>query len=426
MSPLQILTPRGVTFFVLGPVTSLAGMVLGYPDLTRIGILLAVLPFLALLTARRRPPQLAVSRAVQPLRLHPDQPGLVQTRIQNVGSHRTPLYLAAEHVDVHLGDRPRFVLQTLARGEHRIVKFQVRSQTRGAYLVGPVSLRQRDPFGLTYVAVRLSSTTEVLVLPAVYDLAGPRRQATGRGNEGEQPQMVALRGEDDVSIRSYREGDELRRVHWPATAHRGELMVRQEDRPARRRAVLILDARQVAHGPVRGTSASFEYAISALASVAAVLLAEGYVVHLLTPHTVREGTAAAPMTLATALDILARSQRVEESGFEAIAAAAHSFTAGGVLAVAAVVGQDADQLRQLAAIREHGAPAMGFVLDHQAFNGRSSSGSDSRRRRPESTSGEPTTILGEAGWACAMCRPETPMAQAWQSMQRNGSKAVVR
>ncbi|MGB3186708.1 MAG: DUF58 domain-containing protein [Ornithinimicrobium sp.] len=426
MAAFGILTPRGAAFLILGLVTTLAGMVLGYPDTTRIGILLAVLPFLAMLTARRRSPQLAVNREVNPSRLAPDQPGTVVTSIQNVGPRRTPLYLGAERVDVHLGDRPRFVLPPLARGERRLVKFQLRSQTRGAYPLGPVSLRQRDPFGLTYVAVRLSSSTEVLVLPRVHDLAGPRRRATGRGNEGELPQMVALHGEDDVSIRSYRQGDELRRVHWPATAHRGELMVRQEDRPARRRAVLILDARQVAHGPSRGTSMSFEYCVSALASVASVLLAQGYVIHLLTPQTLREGTAAAPMTQATALDVLARSVRVPDSGFEAIAGVAHSFTAGGVLAVAAVVGRDADQLRQLAAIREHGSAAMAFLLDHEAFTGGIPGRPAGAARGASLGSADPSAILGEAGWSCARCGPETPIPDAWDTIQRGRFSAGQR
>ncbi|MGB5951462.1 MAG: DUF58 domain-containing protein [Ornithinimicrobium sp.] len=419
MSPLQILTPRGSAFIILGLLTSLAGTILGYPDLTRIGILLAVLPLLALLTARRRPPELAVTRAVVPHRLQPDQPATVHTKIHNVGARRTPLYLAAEHVDVHLGDQPRFVLSPLASGEPRTVVYQVRSQARGAYLLGPVSLRQRDPFGLTYVAVRLSTTTEVLVLPRVYDVRGPRRRATGRGNEGEQPHMLALSGEDDVSIRSYRQGDELRRVHWPATAHRGELMVRQEDRPARRRAVLILDARQSAHGTPRSTSPSFEYAISALASVASALIFHGYVVHLLTPSTVRDGTATTPITVASLLDLLARTERSNESGFEAIAAAAHSFTAGGVLAVAAVVGRDAGQLRELAAIREHGSPAMAFVLDHDAFNG----GAEATRKSgpPASEHKNPSTILGEAGWSCATCDPQTDIRSAWGQMLNSRS-----
>lgn len=165
MNPLSILTPRGGTFFVLGLGTVLAGIALGYPDVTRIGIVLTLLPILALALARGGAPRIAVSRTVSPHRLQPDEPGVVEASFRNVGTRRTPLYLAQETIDVHLGDQPRFVLHPLDRGQARRLRYQVRSSTRGAYRLGPLSLRQRDPFGLTYVAVRLSSTTEVVVLP---------------------------------------------------------------------------------------------------------------------------------------------------------------------------------------------------------------------------------------------------------------------
>ena len=51
-----------------------------------------------------------------------------------------------------------------------------------------------------------------------------------------------------MTIREYRDGDDLRRIHWPATARTGDLMVRQEDRPAKRRAVVLLDPAPGAHG----------------------------------------------------------------------------------------------------------------------------------------------------------------------------------
>ncbi len=404
---------------MLGLCTVLAGIALGYPDITRVGIVLTLLPILALAIARGGAPQLAVSRTVAPTRLQPDQPGIVEASFRNVGTRRTPLYLAQEQLDVHLGDQPRFVLHPLERGQHRTLRYNVRSSTRGAYRLGPLSLRQRDPFGLTYVVVRLSSTTEVVVLPRVVDLTGRGSAAQGRGSEGERPQMVALHGEDDVSIRNYRDGDELRRVHWPATAHRGELMVRQEDRPARRRAVLILDSRSSAHGRAPLPSESFEYAISALASVARALLLQGYVVHLLSTQTVSEGTASQPMELDTLLDTLARAQRDDDLSLEGVAGPAHTFTSGGVLAVAALVGHDAEEMRHLAAIREHGSTAIAFVMDRSSFEGRAGgrtldidSDSTAAPVAAAPTSG-PAQVLNEAGWATMACTPEVGINSAW-------------
>ncbi len=58
---------------------------------------------------------------------------------------------------------------------------------------------------------------------------------------------AAAAGEDDVIPRAYRDGDELRRVHWRSTARYGELMVRREEQRWRNRAMLLLDTRRGAH-----------------------------------------------------------------------------------------------------------------------------------------------------------------------------------
>ncbi|OLP72781.1 hypothetical protein BJM39_09955 [Salmonella enterica subsp. enterica serovar Javiana] len=119
---------------------------------------------------------------------------------------------------------------------------------RGRHRLGPLGVRLRDPFGLSTRVAAISGSSDILVLPRILPLGGGQPPGSGVGAEGAIPHMVALHGEDDVSIRSYRDGDDLRRIHWPATAKTGELMVRQEDRPARRRA-----ARECpGNGPFRG------------------------------------------------------------------------------------------------------------------------------------------------------------------------------
>lgn len=403
-SPWAMLTSRGRVFLVLGLVTGAAGVLLGYEDVTRIGVLLAALPVLALLLMPRRTPRIQVRREVDPMRLVPDERGAVETRFVNVGRRPTPIYLGEEHLDYQLGDRPRFVMPRMQPGEERRLRYAVRSRHRGAYPLGPVVLRQRDPFGLTFLTLQLSSRSEVLVLPRTHHLGEGRVRGTSRGSEGEMPQMVALHGEDDVSIRTYRDGDELRRVHWPATAHRGELMVRQEDRPARRRALLLLDSRTHAH-PGTGVRASYEWGVSAIASVARHLAAQGFVIHLLTDSTVREGTAEHPVELDSALTILARATPVSDSRLERLAAVASPFTAGGVLVVAAVVAMDDHDLRALASIRQPGSRALAFVLDPLRFGA-------TRARR----GGDPAGVLAQAGWRTVACGPHTEIPQAWTAL----------
>lgn len=402
-SPWGLLTSRGKVFLLGGLVVAVAGIFLGYEDVTRIGILIGVLPILALLLLPRRTPRLQVRREIEPRRLTPDERGAVQVQFTNVGTRPSAFYLAEEHLDYQLGDRPRFVLPRMQPGEERRLRYAVRSRHRGAFPLGPILLRQRDPFGLTFLSLQLSSRSEVLVLPRVWSLGEGRVRGSARGSEGEMPQMVALHGEDDVSIRSYRDGDELRRVHWPATAHRGELMVRQEDRPARRRVVLILDSRASAH-PGSGVRPSFEWAVSAIATVANHLAAQGFVVHLLTDATLRDGLAEHPVDIDVALETLARAQPESDSRLDRLAAVAGPFTAGGVLVVAAVVAHDELDLRTLAAIRQPGSRALALVLDPARFGG--------DRPRDEA----PTAAMADAGWRSVVCGAQTEIPLAWASL----------
>ncbi|WP_228386850.1 DUF58 domain-containing protein [Ornithinicoccus halotolerans] len=421
----QVLTPRGRLFLTLGGLTVLIGTVLGYPDVTRVGALLLVLPLLVLLWLHRRTPTLRVERALNPPRLVPDQPGTIELTVTNTGRSSTPLYLAEEHLDYALGDRPRFLLPRLVPGERETLDYAVRSRHRGAYPLGPLTLRLRDPFGLTYLAVQLPETAELLVLPQVWPLAAAPPGGQGRGTEGELPQMVALHGEDDVSIRQWREGDELRRVHWPATAHRGELMVRQEDQPSRRRAVLLLDCRAGAY-PGHGLHPSFEWAVSALASVARHLVADGYVVHLLTDDTVRDGTAGTPMELPALLERLARVQPHGQSGLEPLAAAAHTFTSGGVLLVAAVSAYGEGDLRDLAAVHDPGTTALAMVIDRDAWSPvreEQEEVAGSAVRGPGPRTGGSTwsrgllRVLAETGWRTTLAGPHDTVRGAWEQLR---------
>lgn len=413
-----VLTNRGQAFLGLGALVALAGVVLGYRDVTRVGVLLVILPLLALLLIRPTPPSIRVQRAVTPARLNPDQSGQVEVLFGNVGTRATSLYLAEEQFDYALGDRPRFLLPRLVPGETRRLHYTVRSRHRGAFQVGPITLRRRDPFGLAHVAMQLPQTVELLVLPFVWDLGDRRVVGQGRGTEGELPQMVSLHGEDDVSIRQYRDGDELRRVHWPATAHRGEIMVRQEDRPARRRAVLVLDSRAGAH-PGTGYQVSFEWAVSAIASLARHLVKDGFVIHLLTHRTVEDGTAGMQISLPDALATLARANPDQDTSLEPLAAAAHSFTSGGVLLIAAVVAHDKTELAHLAAVREPGSAAMAMVLDPNDFRAGGSGA-------PEKAAAlRHTAVLNQAGWQTVLVGADDSVPAAWNQLRASRRTGVM-
>ena len=216
------LTTRGAAFAGSGVVLVAAGILLGQHDVTRVGILLLALTAFALVLVRRHGLHLDVVRTATPSRVAIDERAVVTVRIRNVEPTPSPVVMAEESIDYALGDRPRFVLPSLRSGDVQEVQYTVRSHTRGVHRIGPLGVRVRDPFGLTLRTAAVSGDAEVVVLPKVVPLPHGRSLGSGIGSEGSIPHMVALHGEDDQTVREYRDGDDLRRIHWPATARTGE------------------------------------------------------------------------------------------------------------------------------------------------------------------------------------------------------------
>src|SRR5258706_486762 len=144
-----------------------------------------------------------------------------------------------------------------------------------------MEIRIADAFGLVELGRSFSSRTTLVVTPKVVPL--PRAVVSGSwlGDGDGRARAAAAAGEDDVVPRAYRDGDELRRVHWRSTARYGELMVRREEQQWRNRVLLLLDTRRAAHVG-SGATSSFEFAVSAAASIGTHLAREGLEGQLIT------------------------------------------------------------------------------------------------------------------------------------------------
>ncbi len=412
----DFLTTRGKAFLAAGVVMLLAGLALGVLDLTRIGVLAMTLPLIAAALTRRHRLALVVDRQVMPARVHIDEPCLVTLAVENPDRQRTPLIMAEEFVDYPLGDRPRFVIPSMREGERRVMRYTVRSHTRGRHRLGPLGIRVRDPFGLTTRTAAHTGHIEIIVLPRVVPLSAARAKGSELGAEGNIPHMVALHGEDDVSIREYRDGDDLRRIHWPATARTGELMVRQEDRPATRRATVLLDTRASGHQG-HGASATFEWSVTAAASVVSHLLDLGYAVHLLTAQPRSEAHVHQDVDLDSALDTLAEAAPTRDESFTDVLRSASVVTASGGLVVAITSAMDEESARSMSALRQPGSNALAFVME------------PARTRRASSQqgldrAGATTAALLGAGWSVLQVTPDQPIGDAWRRLT-GGERLVV-
>jgi uncharacterized protein (DUF58 family) len=98
---------------------------------------------------------------------------------------------------------------------------------RGLYTLGPTRLRTGDPFGIYTLTMYDHHSDTILVTPPLLPMAQIRIVPGGWAGDQRRRRGALEREISDAGLRNYFPGDSLRRVHWPASAHYDQLIVRQ-------------------------------------------------------------------------------------------------------------------------------------------------------------------------------------------------------
>jgi len=446
-SVLAWFTVRGASFLTAGIVGLIAALILGSDPMISVGAMLICLPLFSALTARRARYQLRCARTIVPSRVAPGQPAKVTVRLENVSRISTGLLLAEETIPYSLGARPRYVVNGIERGGSREVSYQLRSDVRGKFSVGPMRIRIADVFGLVELTANFASQNTLTVTPKVVPLASASVKGSWSSDGDGRTRMTAAAGDDDVIPRAYRNGDELRRVHWRSTARYGELMVRREEQRWQDRAVLILDSRRSAHTG-SGPSSSFEFAVSAAASIGVHLARQGLDGHLLTDGGPLAGSSMFEDVLLDALSVVNQSRNHDFARMNA----ALTTIEGGLLVL--IAGRlSTDQAREIAASRREGRQGIALLLATSTWAGQpdrsvnrqpaanmtedagglhaaqsaspqaeANGAAIPSRAQAETAAAE--AVLRAAGWRVTTVDATTPLAVAWQRLPRVGSYAA--
>jgi uncharacterized protein (DUF58 family) len=413
------LTTRGRAFLAAGGATLVCALLLGYDELVRVGALLVLLPLATVFFVGRSRYRLGLVRSMSPSQVSAGQQATVQLDLSNDGRMPTGLLLLEEQVPVVLGTRPRFVVDRMGPRWTRTVTYDVRSDVRGRFDVGPMEVRLRDPFGLVQVDRTFQSTSTLVVTPPVLALPPIPLSGAWTGAGDNRPRAFASGSAEDVTVREYRRGDDLRRVHWRSSAHAGELMVRREEQPWQSRATLFLDNRTCAH---RGTGAasSLERAVTVAASVAVHLVQRGFSVRLVTArgedrNSLWHEHGAMSAETAPLLESLAVLAATTDPHIDSrwLPEAGHS----GLL-VAVLGDLDDRDTAALVRMRHSAAGAMAVVLDVPAW-GRGPAeevGSTARHTR----------WLAAHGWRSVQVGPDDALPAVWQELGVAGRTVTSR
>jgi uncharacterized protein (DUF58 family) len=405
------LTTRGRAFLAAGITALVCAVVIGQPALTRVGVLLVAIPLLTAYVVGRSRYRLALTRVVTPQLVAAGQPARVGLTLINEGRTPTGILLLEDQVPYALGTRPRFVLEGIGHGWRRHVTYQLRSDIRGRYSVGPMSVRVTDPFGMVELGRAFTTTIPLTVTPRTVPLPIIPLGGVWTGSGDNRPRAFATGSAEDVTVREYRRGDELRRVHWRSSARVGELMVRREEQPWQSRATLVLDNRLSAHRG-QGAASSLEAAVSAAASIAVHLCQRGYSVRLVTATGEEPGSGwhsrEAEMNSGPLMESLAVLQATRSYRFDTgwLADPAQASLVVGV--IGAVEEADGPVLRRM---RMHTTTAMALALDVAAWT------------PGAPASGDGVAALTAQGWRAVALRPTDRLDSAWQELGRSGRRA---
>lgn len=269
------LTLRGKGLIAVGLGLALGAVLSGQRDLLSVALVVILLPLVSFIVVSRAGFTLGCTRTVSSRHITVGETAEVTLLVENLGHHRTATMLLFDAVPASMGPPTRRIAPRLRPGEQRRIASTITPQHRGRFILGPLSVVALDPLGLVRVARSFRATDSVLVTPRVVPLSAGSPHAEHLGHGDATLAALAARGDDDVVPREYRVGDDLRRIHWRASARSGQMMVRREEQPWTRQVVIILDDRRTAHAG-SGPAASFELALSAVASIGVHLLRAGF------------------------------------------------------------------------------------------------------------------------------------------------------
>ena len=413
---LSALTTRGRAFLAAGGTAFLCALFLGHDELVRVGALLIVLPLATAWFLGRSRYRLGLVRSITPTQVAAGQQARVQLDLTNDGRMPTGLLLLEDQIPYVLGTRPRFVVDKMGPKWKRSVGYLVRSDVRGKFDVGPMKVRLSDPFGLIELERTFRTRSTLVVTPRVVPLPVVPLSGVWTGSGDNRPRAFASGSAEDVTVREYHRGDDLRRVHWRSSAHAGELMVRREEQPWQSRATVFVDNRKIAH---RGTGAasSLEQAVSLAASIAVHLVQRGFSVRLVTASGPdQSGTwhengarAAEAAPLLEQLAVLTDTTH-PHLDLRWLQDAGHS----GLLI--AVLGDVAEHDKPVLTRMRHSASgALAVALDVPAWARGSSAGALSTTQH--------TAWLGSHGWRAVSAGPADPFPAVWQELGTSGRTA---
>ena len=257
------------------------GLLAGIPALVAFALAALLVVGIAWNTARQRLSGLRVSRRAAGSAFE-DEEVRVEVALENRGRAPVSLVEVGDAFGAALADRKALLDPgPLPPGRrHRLAYRTVCSRLWGAYLVGPLTVSVSDPLGLFTPRRVLPDVRPFDLFPRVHPVGGLERLGSRSSFVAADP-TLARAGQSALyfGVRDFRAGDEVRRVHWPATARSSAPMVKQFEQDLSPYFTLFLDLTR-RHRAGTGQKSTLEYVVRTAASLLASAARRGDTVQL--------------------------------------------------------------------------------------------------------------------------------------------------
>lgn len=245
---------------------------------------------------------------------------------------------------------------------------------RGQYRLGPWTIRSSDPFGIFLITCTYPVSGDLIIHPPIHTqlpIPLPSGESSGRARTRRRASQATINA---AGVRDYQNNDPYRWIHWPTSARRDDLFVRQFDLDTAGDIWLLLDlhaASQLGDG-LDGTE---EHVVLLAASLAAHALQQNRPVGMVSygqrPFIVppARGTGQRWKLLRT----LALVKADGDNSLSRSLADLQQQVRRGAAAVILTPTAHADWLPALNALQQRGVRGTVILLDRPSFGGEGSS-----------------------------------------------------
>jgi uncharacterized protein (DUF58 family) len=240
------MNPGRVLVGLLFAIGILGSLVSGAPIYSRILYLSTLLLTVSWLWARLSLQGMKIVRQARSLRANVGDIFEEHFEVTNNGMLAC-LWVEVLNASLMPGAKGSRLLTGIGRHQKRSYVARTWLMRRGSFSLGPTALTSGDPFGLFKAQKQFPALDSLVVLPMLVEIASfPSPLGLLPGGKPISRKAIDVTPHAS-SVREYNPGDPLKRIHWPSTVRRGQLMVKEFDRDPQAEVWLFMDAQATVH-----------------------------------------------------------------------------------------------------------------------------------------------------------------------------------